>query len=207
MSLKKVPLAALLSMGAGALAGQAGFAQSESASAGPALEEIVVTARKREESLQEVPVAITAFSSEQLTKRGIVEREDLALSTPGLAFEDYSSSFSAAPVMRGLTQINVSSEVQNVATFVDGVYIQRNYAVDISLADVSRVEVVKGPQSALYGQNAFAGAINYVLNRPGEEFSGDAEVTAGSDGRLDYKPAVGGPLPALWPVIVCANFV
>ena len=191
-SAKSIRLALLSIAAAGTSLGgaQPVFAQASAAD----LAEIVVTARKREESLQEVPVAITAFSSEQLTKRGIVELEDLALSTPGLAFEDYASSFSAAPVMRGLTQINVSSEVQNVATFVDGVYIQRNYAVDISLADVSRVEVVKGPQSALYGQNAFAGAINYVLNRPGEEFSGDAELTAGSDGRLDYKLAVGGPL-------------
>ena len=158
------------------------------------LAEIVVTARKREESLQDIPVAVTAFSSEQLTKRGISELDDVAMYTPGLVFEDFSSSFNAAPVMRGLTQVNVSSEVQNVATFVDGVYVQRNYAVDIGMADVSRIEVVKGPQSALYGQNAFGGAINYVFNRPGEEFEGDVELTTGTDGRLDYKAAVGGPL-------------
>ena len=158
------------------------------------LAEIVVTARKREESLQDIPVAVTAFSSEQLTKRGISELDDVAMYTPGLVFEDFSSSFSAAPVMRGLTQVNVSSEVQNVSTFVDGVYIQRSYAVDIGMADVSRIEVVKGPQSALYGQNAFGGAINYVFNRPGEELEGDVELTAGTDGRLDYKLAVGGPL-------------
>jgi iron complex outermembrane receptor protein len=158
------------------------------------LAEIVVTARKREESLQEIPVAITAFSSEQLSRRGVSELEDIALSTPGLAFEDYSSSLNAAPVMRGLTQVNVSSEVQNVATFIDGVYIQRNYAIDIGLADISRIEVVKGPQSALYGQNAFGGAINYVMNRPGEEFAGDAKVTVGNEGRLDYEFVVGGPV-------------
>jgi iron complex outermembrane receptor protein len=158
------------------------------------LDEVVVTARKREESLQDIPVAVTAFSSEDIARRGIQELEDVALYTPGLVFEDFSSSFSAAPVLRGLTQVNVSSEVQNVATFVDGVYIQRNYAVDISGADVQRIEVVKGPQSALYGQNAFAGAINYVLNRPGEELDGLAEVTAGTDGRLDYRVAAGGPL-------------
>ena len=63
-------------------------------------------------------------------------------------------------MLRGLTQVNVLSEVQNVATFVDASHIQRNYAVDISGADVQRIEIVKGPQSALYGQNAFAGAIN-----------------------------------------------
>ena len=158
------------------------------------LEEIVVTARRREESIQDIPVAVTAFSAEELTRRGVTELEDVAMYTPGFVFEDFASSFSAAPVLRGLTQVNVSSEVQNVATFVDGVYIQRNYAVDISGADVQRIEIVKGPQSALYGQNAFAGAINYVLNRPDDELNALAEVTGGSDGRLDYRVAAGGPL-------------
>ena len=174
----------------------AGFAATVAgeAMAQVTLEEIVVTARKREESVQDIPVAVTAFTADEMTKRGITELEDVAMNTPGLAFEDFSSSFSAAPVLRGLTQVNVSSEVQNVATFVDGIYIQRNYAVDIGLADVQRIEVVKGPQSALYGQNAFAGAINYVINKPGDEYDGYGEVTGGSDGRLDYKAAFGGPL-------------
>lgn len=166
-------------------------AQSSGASE---LTEIVVTARKREESLQEVPIAITAFSAEQLARRGVTELEDIALSTPGLAFEDYSSNLNAAPVMRGLTQVNVSSEIQNVATFIDGVYIQRNYAIDVGLADMARIEVVKGPQSALYGQNAFGGAINYVMNRPGESLAGDAKVTFGNEGRLDYEFVLGGPV-------------
>ena len=174
----------------------AGFAATVAgeAMAQATLEEIVVTARRREESVQTIPVAVTAFTADDMRRRSVTELEDIAAATPGLAFEDFSSSFSAAPVMRGLTQVNVSSDVQNVATFVDGIYIQRNYAIDIGLADVARIEVVKGPQSALYGQNAFAGAINYVLNKPGEEFDGYGEVTAGSDGRLDYKAAFGGPL-------------
>ena len=186
-----VALAVTMALVPGAMLPMSALAQSGSAAD---LAEIVVTARKREESLQDVPIAVTAFSSEQLVKRGISELEDVAMATPGLVFEDFSSSFSAAPVMRGLTQVNVSSEVQNVATFVDGVYLQRGYSVDIGLADVSRIEVVKGPQSALYGQNAFGGAINYVLNKPGEEFEGDVELTTGTDGRLDYKLALGGPL-------------
>ena len=174
----------------------AGFAATVAgeAMAQATLDEVVVTARKREESVQDIPVAVTAFTAEQISRRSITELEDVAAATPGLVFEDFSSSFSAAPVMRGLTQVNVSSEVQNVATFVDGIYIQRNYAVDIGAADVARIEVVKGPQSALYGQNAFAGAINYVLNKPGDELDGYAEVTGGSDGRLDYRAAFGGPL-------------
>ena len=158
------------------------------------LEEIVVTARKREESVQDIPVVVTAFTADELARRGVSELEDVAAATPGLAFEDFSNGFSAAPVIRGLTQVNVSSEVQNVATFVDGIYLQRNFSVDIGQADLERIEVVKGPQSALYGQNAFAGAINYVLARPGEQFAGYVDVGAGTDGRLDYRAAFGGPL-------------
>jgi len=142
----------------------------------PELEEIVVTARKREESVQDIPVVVTAFTADELARRGVSELEDVAAATPGLAFEDFSNGFSAAPVIRGLTQVNVSSEVQNVATFVDGIYLQRNFSVDIGQADLERIEVVKGPQSALYGQNAFAGAINYVLARPGEQFAGYVDV-------------------------------
>ena len=158
------------------------------------LEEVVVSARKREENLQSVPLAITAYTSEQLARRGVSGLSDIALNTPGLAFEDYSSNLNAAPVMRGLTQVNVSSEIQNVATFIDGVYIQRNYAIDVGLADISRIEVVKGPQSALYGQNAFGGAINYVMNRPGKTFAADAKVTLGNDGRRDVELVAGGPV-------------
>jgi iron complex outermembrane receptor protein len=144
--------------------------------------------------VQDIPVAVTAFTSEEMSRRGMIELEDIAAATPGLTFEDFSSSFSGAPVMRGLTQVNLASDVQNVATFVDGIYNQRGYAIDIGLADVQRIEVVKGPQSALYGQNAFAGAINYVLAKPNDEADGYAEVGAGTDGRLDYRAAFGGPL-------------
>jgi iron complex outermembrane receptor protein len=158
------------------------------------LDEITVTARRREESVQDIPVVVTAFTADELARRGVNELEDIAAATPGLAFEDFSNGFSAAPVIRGLTQVNVSSEVQNVATFIDGIYMQRNFSVDIGQADLERIEVVKGPQSALYGQNAFAGAINYVLAKPGDEVAGYGEVTGGSDGRLDYRFAVGGPV-------------
>jgi iron complex outermembrane receptor protein len=158
------------------------------------LEEIVVTARKAEERLQDIPLAVTAFTSEEMSRRGMTELEDVARSTPGLVFEDFATTFSAAPVMRGLTQVNVSAAVQNVSTFVDGIYIQRNYAIDIGNADLQRIEVIKGPQSALYGQNAFAGAINYVMAKPGDEYEALASATLGTDGRRDYKFAAGGPV-------------
>ena len=182
MSLKKVPLAALLSMGAGALAGQAGFAQSESASAGPALEEIVVTARKREESLQEVPLAVTALSAADITNRQVNSIDDLAKFAPGLVFSRSFGRSNERPVVRGLASVlagtNATVET-GVAYFVDGVYYPGDIQT-LDMAEVERVEVIRGPQSALYGRNTYAGAINFITRRPGDEMK--ASVSGGADG-------------------------
>lgn len=161
------------------------------------LEELVVTARKVEESIQDVPVAITAFSSEQIAKRSIEELEDVALLTPGLTYEDYSNGGFGTPTIRGATQLSITQLEQNVSTFLDGVYIPRQYAVDVGTMNLERIEVVKGPQSALYGANAFVGAINYVSKSANlEEFEGSVSVTAGTDGRLDISGEVSLPIVA-----------
>jgi iron complex outermembrane recepter protein len=159
-----------------------------------ALQEIVITARQVEERLQDVPLTVTAFTATDMARRGVNELEDIARLTPGFSFEDFATSFNAAPIIRGLNQADVQSPAQNVPTYIDGVYIQRNYAIDIGGADVQRIEIVKGPQSALYGQNAFAGAINYVFARPTDELEGLATVTYGNAGREEARIAVGGPL-------------
>jgi iron complex outermembrane receptor protein len=158
------------------------------------VEEIVVTARKREERLQEIPLAVRAFTGAKLESQGIQGLKDIAMQTPGFVFQEYSSSFNPSPTLRGLTQFNVSSAVANVSSFVDGIYLPRNYSVDVGVADLNRIEVVKGPQSALYGQNAFAGALNYVMEAPKNDYHGVATVTAGNAGRMDYKVALTGPV-------------
>ena len=114
------------------------------------LEELIVTARKIEESVQDIPVAISAFSKDQLRKRSVEELEDVALQTPGLTFEDFSNGGFGTPVIRGASQFSVTQLEQNVSTFFDGVYIPRNYALDLGASSIDRIEVVKGPQSALY---------------------------------------------------------
>jgi iron complex outermembrane receptor protein len=159
-----------------------------------AIEEIVVTARKVEERLQDVPLSVSAFSSEQLARRAVQQLEDVARYTPGFAFEDFVTGFNGAPSIRGLSQVNVQGAVQNVASFLDGVYLQRGYSLDVGALDLARFEVVKGPQSALYGQNAFAGALNYVLAKPGDELDGVVRTTVGTDGRIDVSAAAGGPV-------------
>ena len=162
---------------------------------GLVLEEIVVTARKVEESIQDVPVSISAFSAEQIKQRSVEELEDIALQTPGLTFEDFSNGGFGAPVVRGASQFSITALEQNVSTFFDGVYIPRNYALDLGTASLERVEVVKGPQSALYGANSFLGAINYVTTKPDlEEFGGTVKATIGDDGREDISAEVSIPL-------------
>lgn len=149
---------------------------------------VVVTTRNRAENIQDVPLAITAFTEEDLAKRSIQELEDVARFTSGFSFEDFSGAF-ANPVIRGQSQTRATALEANVSSFWDGVYIPRSWAVDVGTAGVSRIEVVKGPQSARYGRNAFAGAINYIPKKASigsEPFSGDAEFTVGSDERLDY---------------------
>lgn len=177
-----------------AVSGAGGVANAQS---GLVLEELVVTARKVEESIQDIPVSITAFSAEQLKESSIEELEDVALLTPGLTFEDYSNGGFGTPVIRGASQFNITQLEQNVSTFYDGVYIPRQYAVDVGTLNLERVEVVKGPQTALYGANAFAGAINYVSKAPDlSEFLADVSVTAGSDERFDASVSVSVPLVA-----------
>ena len=168
---------------------------AQSQDTGVVLEELIVTARKVSESIQDIPVAITAYSAEQLRKRSVEQLEDVALQTPGLTFEDFSNGGFGTPVIRGASQFSVTQLEQNVSTFFDGVYIPRNYALDLGTGSLDRIEVVKGPQSALYGANSFLGAINYVTTKPDlEELIGSVAVTIGDDGREDISAEISVPL-------------
>lgn len=159
------------------------------------LEEIIVTARKVEESLQDVPLSITAFTADDISVRSLEELEDVALYTPGLTFEDYSNGGFGTPIIRGASQLSITALEQNVSTFIDGVYIPRQYALDVGTMDMERIEVVKGPQSALHGANAFMGAINYVTAKADlDEFSADIGVVLGADERQDISGSVSIPL-------------
>jgi len=163
--------------------------------AAPALEEVLVTARKRLENLQDIPISVTAFGSEQIRRRDLRTLEDLAGDTTGLVYENYSTSgLSAAPVIRGMSLTFATAREQNTSVFLDGIYLQRQSMLNPNLVDMERVEIVKGPQNALYGRNAFAGAINYVTPDPTEEFSGSAGITYGTDEREDYSFGFGGPI-------------
>lgn len=156
------------------------------------LEEVTVFARKRAENLQEVPVSITAFSSADIESAGFRDVTDVAALTPGFNMAPLFGGDTSTPVIRGLS---TTIGEPNVGFFVDGVYLGSRLTMTRLLGSfIERIEVARGPQSALYGRNTFGGAINYVTKQPSEEFEGEAEVSAGSDGALITRATFGGPL-------------
>jgi len=180
------PWAMVVSMGVAALAGQPTLAQSNSAEArGPTLEEVVVTARKREESLQDVPLPVTALSAADIANRQVTSLDDVAKFTPGLVFSKVFGRATERPVVRGLASVlagtNASVET-GAAYFVDGIYYQ-GAIQSLDMNDVERVEVIRGPQSALYGRNTYSGAINFVTKRIGDTTTGNASASFDTDER------------------------
>jgi len=170
------------------------------------LEEIIVTARAFEENLQDVPLSISAFDKKALARKSISELEDVARFTPGFSFEDFSGGL-ATPTIRGQAQTSVTALETNVATFFDGLYIPRAWAIDVGTSNIDRIEVVKGPQSARYGRNAFSGAINYVPGKATlgqEEFVGNLDVTFGTDEKQDN--GFGFQLPLSEQFVVAATY-
>lgn len=162
--------------------------------------EIFVTARKREERLSDVPAAITAFTSDDLRRGGVVTLDNLAQSTPGLTSQSLGGTYQA-PVIRGVAQINQTSVIGNVGVFIDGIYLNNRSGLEFSFLDVQRIEVVKGPQSALYGRNTFSGAINYVT-KPAEigKFSGTISSEIGDYGRREVRGDINVPLGEMFAV-------
>ncbi|MBL8198839.1 MAG: TonB-dependent receptor [Chromatiales bacterium] len=155
------------------------------------IETITVTARKRAESLQEIPLSITAFTEDQIAEEGIANIDDIAARTPGFSFHtSFGRQDFDRPTIRG--QSNILGD-PNASFFIDGVYVNGSITTS-TMNSVERVEVIKGPQAALFGRATFAGAVNFVTKTPGNEFEGDASVTAAQDG--DYRGAisVSGPI-------------
>lgn len=154
------------------------------------IEDIVVSARKVEESLMDTPIAVTAFTRDDLSRLGVLGPEDIGAFTPGLLYEkDFGRRFDR-PVIRG--QSNILGDA-NAATFVDGVFIPDSlFSTD--LAFVERVEVIKGPQSALYGRQSFSGAISYLTRKPSQEHEVGARVRVAEDNEYDVLLTASGPL-------------
>lgn len=163
------------------------------------LEEIIVTARKRDESLLEAPLSISVFSDEDLSRAGLQTLEDISLQTTGLSFQDNIADnrpgrLNTVIRVRGMSPQRGSPHFQLAGLFVDGVFVTGG-SQSIPLLDVERVEVIKGPQSAFFGRNTFSGAINYVTRNPSlTEFEGKVRVSAGQYSSYNIAASYGGPL-------------
>jgi len=168
-----------------------GAASDADQSSSTGLPEIVITAQRREQRLQDVPISVTAVTEAAIETQGLTQVESLAL---------VNSSFVAGtqigygqPYLRGVgSSIITPGTESSVALYIDGVYQSRNFALEQNLTNVERLEVLEGPQGALYGRNATGGVINIVTKTPKEGFEADVEQTVGNYGLLETKGYVEG---------------
>lgn len=162
------------------------------------VEEVIVTARRREESLQDVPLSVTAFSGETIDRAGFANLEDISMQTTGFQVNSNLGGTRPGRLFGDLRFRGVEgspySSLATSSAFVDGVFALQG-AQSLALVDLERVEIVKGPQSALFGRNSFAGAINYVTRDPNlEEFAGRVIADAGQRESLEFQASIEGPI-------------
>ncbi len=171
------------------------------------IDEIVVTTRKREESLQDVPLSITALTGETIQRLGIKSLGDVVKLSPSVQFDNSFGPADTRITVRGLSNTRGRS---NVAFLVDGIDVTTENLVTAGsgllanrrlLNDVERIEIVKGPQSALYGRAAFAGAISYISKEPGTEIEGSLSVDVAEDDQRRFDFSYGGPVKGMEDVL------
>jgi iron complex outermembrane receptor protein len=160
------------------------------------LEEVVVTARKREESLQETPVAVSAFSGDALSEMGMTTIADLTRVVPNVDMYTGNGTTGAGNAfIRGIGQRNIGVNYDSgVGIYIDGVYASRADGAVLDNVDLQSVQVLRGPQGTLFGKNTTGGAILYTTNKPSQEFQGNVQVRAGNYDQLDGKATVNIPL-------------
>jgi iron complex outermembrane receptor protein len=157
-----------------------------------AIDEVIVTARKRAESLQEVPIAITAFTEQTIQRAGIERPADFISLIPNVTIVDTANVGDTQVSIRGI--VSTRDAESTFAYVVDGILSTNPNSFNEELVNVRQIEVLKGPQGALYGRNAVAGAILVTTREPGEEFEGQVRVGGGSDGFAKASLRMSGPL-------------
>ena len=161
---------------------------------GVQLEEIVVTARKRDESLLDIPLTISAFSAEQIERAGYTTIADLVNAVPGVNYESYEAEGRGdSPSFRGVSTNTGDPTLQNSSKFIDGVYVSGSLYT-VMLDNVERVEVTKGPQSALFGRASFSGAINYITKKPTNDFQGNLRLSIAEENEYQVSGSLSGPI-------------
>ena len=170
------------------------FAQNQSAADDNVIQDIIVTARKREERLQSTPVSVAAFSADALTKQGVDDFSEIASRVPGFTLNPDNIS-EPNVFLRGIgTDIESAASNPAVGFFLNDVYLSRAQGTAMELFNLERVEVVRGPQGTLYGKNVVGGAINFVTKKPTQELTSSVESTVGNHKTLEAKASVSGGL-------------
>ncbi|WP_297506986.1 TonB-dependent receptor [uncultured Caulobacter sp.] len=160
-----------------------------------ALTEVIVTAQKVEQKARDVPLSIVTFGQTYFQNTRTTTFEDLARATPGLMVNESVGASYTNVAIRGIGSDALNSGVEpSVGVFIDGVYQSRPASLAVDLTDVERVEVLRGPQGALYGKNTDAGAINIITRRPSSTFEADARAYVGNFGTTNVQAGFGGPI-------------
>ena len=159
------------------------------------VDEVLVTAQKRVQRLQDVPIAISALSGSQLESRNIGSVADLGSISPNLTVTSTPGNATASQVaIRGGVTINPALYWDtSVGMYVDGVYMGKSQGSVFKMVDLERVEVLRGPQGTLYGRNSMSGAINFITRKPSGEFGGDVSVSVGNYNERVVKAALDLP--------------
>jgi iron complex outermembrane receptor protein len=162
-------------------------AQAADESESSLLEEVIVTATKREQGIYEVPIAVSAFTEDIIFRQGIVDLTDIGKFVPNMTVTGFSAGHTSSVnvFIRGIgLQDHLITTDPGVGVYVDGVYLGRQVGQNWSLSNIERVEVLRGPQGTLYGRNTIGGAINIITRQPGTESGGRATLNAGTRGRI-----------------------
>src|SRR5215470_8536152 len=186
-----IPMRRILSV-VGALSGLGLFVESVQAQTeAPTLEEIVVTARKRDEQFHDVPITVDAFTAQTIQSAGISTPRDFVALVPNMTLVEVQNVGNSFITIRGISQARNSEP--SVAVLVDGVLETNPYEFNQELFDIRQIEVLKGPQGALYGRNAIGGAILIHTRDVPNHFEGSAKLGVGNGPSERAQIAVGGP--------------
>ena len=171
------------------------YAADESAATAAALDEVVVTARKREESVQDVPIAMSVLGGDALSSQGITDIRTFATQVPGLVFSNHADLKTSETSIRGVrSESRSAGQDPSVGYYLDEVYLGGGVGAAIDYFDLQRIEVLRGPQGALFGRNTIGGVISLSTRRPTFAPEGYVEVGAGNYGSVEARAAVSGPL-------------
>ncbi len=159
------------------------------------LEEVVVTAQKREQSLQDVGISVSAFTGDQIRQLGYTSAQEVTALAPGVSTIQPNGPANYAVAIRGVAQNDfISNQESPVSIYIDDVYLSQMSSAGFMLFDMERVEILRGPQGTLYGRNATGGLVHYVSKKPTAELDGYAQLTGGEYGQVKFQGAAGGAL-------------